>query len=46
VNLVLDSAFPLGHLFQEALGGTEKDRTESRIIEMQTKRYLGEAHMP
>ncbi len=46
VNLVLDSKVALTSLFADALGGTEKDRTESRLIEMQTRRYLGEAHLP
>jgi cell division protein ZapE len=46
VNLVIDSEFFLTSLFTDSLGGTEKDRTESRVIEMQTARYLGEAHLP
>jgi cell division protein ZapE len=46
VNLVIDSEFALTSLFTDSLGGTEKDRTESRVIEMQTARYLGEAHLP
>ena len=43
---MLDSKVALTSLFADALGGTEKDRTESRLIEMQTRRYLGEAHLP
>ena len=43
---MIDSEFALTSLFTDSLGGTEKDRTESRVIEMQTARYLGEAHLP
>ncbi|MDA0236891.1 MAG: cell division protein ZapE [Proteobacteria bacterium] len=46
VNLIIDSEFTLSSLFTDALGGAEKYRTESRLIEMQTRRYLGEAHLP
>ncbi len=46
VNIVVDSQEGLTDLLSDALGSTEKDRTESRLIEMQTSRYLGEAHLP
>ena len=46
VKLVLDSEEKLTDVLSDALGTTEKDRTESRLIEMQTSRYLAEAHLP
>lgn len=46
VKLVLDSEERLTDILSDALGTTEKDRTESRLIEMQTSRYLAEAHLP
>jgi cell division protein ZapE len=45
VKLVLSAAADLPALFSEANGGTEADRTESRLIEMRTRRYLGLAHL-
>ena len=46
VKLILSSPCYLEDMFCGALGGPERDRTESRLIEMQTKRYLGEPHSP
>jgi cell division protein ZapE len=46
VKLVLDSEERLTDVLSDALGTTEKDRTESRLMEMQTSRYLAEAHLP
>jgi cell division protein ZapE len=46
VKLVLSAHAGLPVLFEKALGGAEADRTSSRLIEMQARRYLGEAHLP
>ena len=46
VKLVLSARAGLSKLFAEALGGAESERTGSRLIEMQSHRYLGEAHLP
>lgn len=46
VKLVLSAHAQLSEVFAKALGGAESDRTSSRLIEMQTRRYLGEAHLP
>lgn len=46
VKLVLSAQGELAGIFSAALGGTETDRTYSRLIEMQTRSYLGEAHLP
>ena len=46
VKLVLSARAELATLFSQAGGGTETDRTRSRLIEMQTRRYLGKAHLP
>ena len=45
VNIVIGSEERFTDLLSDSLGSTEKDRTESRLIEMQTSRYLGEAHL-
>ena len=44
VKLILSSTSEISKIFSEALGGPEKERTESRLIEMQSRRYLGEPH--
>ncbi len=46
VKLVLSAQANLPDVFAKALGGAESDRTSSRLIEMQARRYLGEAHLP
>ncbi|MGD2140027.1 MAG: cell division protein ZapE [Burkholderiales bacterium] len=46
VKLVIAAQADLGELFSAALGAAETDRTHSRLIEMQTRKYLGEAHLP
>ena len=46
VKLVLSAHAQLPEVFAKAMGGAESDRTSSRLIEMQTRRYLGEAHLP
>ena len=46
VKLVLTAEASVTSLFEQALGGPEKERTESRLIEMQTRRYLSEPHLP
>jgi cell division protein ZapE len=46
VKLVLSAYANLPELFSGALGGAESERTSSRLIEMQARRYLGEAHLP
>ena len=45
VKLVLSAAADLSALFSNAVGSAEEDRTLSRLIEMQTRRYLGLAHL-
>ena len=45
VKLVISAQGELADLFSGAEGGTETERTYSRLIEMQTRRYLGEAHL-
>jgi cell division protein ZapE len=45
VKLVLSADAVLPELFSKAAGGAEADRTESRLIEMQTRSYLGLAHL-
>ena len=45
VKLVLSARGELSDIFARASGGTETDRTLSRLIEMQTRNYLGEAHL-
>jgi cell division protein ZapE len=44
VKLVLSAKAPLSELLA-AKGGPEVDRTRSRLIEMQTRRYLSEPHL-
>jgi len=46
VKLVISAQADLRDIFVAANGGTETDRTYSRLIEMQTRSYLGEAHLP
>jgi len=46
VKLVLSAQADLPEVFVNALGGAESDRTGSRLIEMQARRYLGEPHLP
>lgn len=46
VKLVISAQGNWDAIFSAALGGTETDRTHSRLIEMQTRSYLGEAHLP
>lgn len=46
VKLVLSADADLPALFSTADGGVETDRTASRLIEMQTRAYLGLAHLP
>jgi cell division protein ZapE len=46
VKLVLSARSDLASLFAHAQGGPESERTRSRLIEMQARRYLGEAHLP
>lgn len=45
VKLVLSADDDLPGIFANAEGGTETDRTLSRLIEMQSRRYLGLAHL-
>ena len=45
VKLVVSAHGELGDLFARADGGTETDRTLSRLIEMQTSNYLGQPHL-
>ncbi len=46
VKLVISAQGDWDVIFSAALGGTETERTHSRLIEMQTRSYLGEAHLP
>ena len=46
VKLVLSSHDAIPAIFSDSLGGPEKERTESRLIEMQSRRYLSEPHTP
>ncbi|UCH49397.1 MAG: AFG1 family ATPase [Betaproteobacteria bacterium] len=46
VKLVISAQGDWDAIFAEALGGTETDRTHSRLIEMQTRSYLCEPHLP
>jgi cell division protein ZapE len=46
VKLVISAQGDWDAIFSTAEGGTETDRTHSRLIEMQTRSYLGEAHLP
>jgi cell division protein ZapE len=45
VKLVLTAQAALPQLFAGAKGGPEVDRTLSRLVEMQTRRYLSEPHL-
>ena len=45
VKLVLSAHADMRALFSNADGVAEKERTLSRLIEMQTRRYLGLAHL-
>lgn len=45
VKLILSAEDALPALFREAGQGAEIDRTASRLVEMQTRQYLGEAHL-
>ena len=45
VKLVMSARGELGGIFADAGGGTETERTLSRLIEMQTSNYLGQAHL-
>lgn len=45
VKLLFSARAAPEQLFARAAGGPEVDRTVSRLIEMQTRRYLGEPHL-
>ena len=45
VKLVISAQGELADIFDGASGGTETERTLSRLIEMQTHNYLGQAHL-
>jgi cell division protein ZapE len=45
VKLILSAEDQLPVLFRDAGQGAEIDRTVSRLVEMQTRQYLGEAHL-
>ncbi|MEX0957909.1 MAG: cell division protein ZapE [Burkholderiales bacterium] len=45
VKLVLSADAAPPELFSEVNGGSETERTVSRLIEMQTRQYLSEAHL-
>lgn len=46
VKLVISAQGNWEAIFSAALGGTETDRTHSRLIEMQTRSYLSQPHLP
>jgi cell division protein ZapE len=45
VKLLFSAPVPPHELFAQVRSGPEVDRTVSRLIEMQTRRYLGEPHL-
>lgn len=45
VNLILGAEVPLDSLYVEGQLGFEFQRTQSRLLEMQSKEYLGRAHL-
>lgn len=45
VKLVISAEAPVTALFAGTASSFEIERTESRLIEMQTRRYLGKAHL-
>jgi cell division protein ZapE len=45
VKLVLSAQAPLAQLFPAGKLAPEVERTHSRLVEMQTRRYLSEAHL-
>ncbi|MDB5812068.1 MAG: putative ATPase [Betaproteobacteria bacterium] len=46
VKLIVSAAAPPGRLYAWAEGGDQFERTISRLIEMQTRDYLSEPHLP
>ncbi len=46
VKLVVSAETDVTSLFVQALDGPERERTESRLIEMQTRQYLSQPHLP
>ncbi len=46
VKLIVSAAAPPGELYAWAEGGDQFERTISRLIEMQTRGYLSEPHLP
>lgn len=45
VKLIVSAAVPVTDLYQHVERGPEVERTQSRLIEMQTSRYLSQAHL-
>ena len=46
VNLIVSAAAPPGELYRGARLSGEFQRTQSRLVEMQTTQYLARAHRP
>ena len=46
VNVILSAAAPLEQLYQNGRLAFEFQRTQSRLLEMQSKQYLGNEHKP
>ncbi len=46
VKLILSAAAPIEDLYQGSSFGFEFQRTESRLLEMQSRAYLGRTHRP
>ncbi len=45
VKLMISAAVPPQELYTEGLRSDEFERTVSRLLEMQTTEYLGQAHL-
>jgi cell division protein ZapE len=45
VKLIMSADTPVSRLLEAAPGEVEMQRTASRLVEMQTHRYLSEAHL-
>jgi cell division protein ZapE len=45
VKLIISAAVPVTELYQRVERATDVERTQSRLIEMQTVEYLGQAHL-
>ena len=46
VKLIVSAEVPISELYLGKRVAMEFERTESRLLEMQSKAYLAEAHLP